>query len=172
MAVVSKQWLRTFALCLIIWTFDGLYFFSQGLIQKYLSGDPSPWWHHLVSWMTGSYIAAFLTPFMIWFGRRFPFQRRKWVRISAFHLVLSVAFAFVQLGVESFLLSRFGVFPSLMKTFAQTFVFLLMIAFHPCILTYWFVLGVLYAFRYYHEYQRRERDALRLELRATELSAS
>jgi sensor histidine kinase YesM len=149
----------------------GLFFFSQGLIQKYLSGDPSPWWHHLVSWLTGSYIAAFLTPVVLWLGRRFPFERRRWIRVSAIHLLFSVAFAAIQLVVESALLFRFGVFPSVMTSFAVTLVFLLMLSFHQEVITYWLILGIQKAFRYYRQYQQREQDALRLELRASQLQA-
>lgn len=171
MAFVSKRWFRELASCLIVWTLAGLYFFSQGLMQKFLSGDPSPWWHHLVSWMIGSYIAAFLTPLMVWLGRRFPFKRRKWIRIAALHSVFSVAFAIFQLALESWILFHLSIFPALMKSVPVTFAFLLMIGLHQSILTYWFVLGILYSFRYYSEYQRREQDALRLELRTSELKA-
>jgi sensor histidine kinase YesM len=166
-----RRRLREYGLCFIAWTVIGLFFFSQGLVQKYLSGDPSPWWHHLVAWLTGSYIAASLTPFVLWLGRRFPFERRRWIRVAALHVAFSLAFAIIELLVESALLFRFGVFPSVMKSFLETLLFLLMLGFHQNMVTYWLILGVQHAFRYYRQFQMRERDALRLELRASELKA-
>jgi two-component system LytT family sensor kinase len=171
MEAVRQQWVRSFAVCFAGWTCLALFFFSQGLLQKYLSGDPSPWWHHLIAWLTGAYIAAALTPFVLWLGRRLPFRRTNWVRIASIHLTLSLAFALLQLVVEAFLLFRFGVFPSVMKSYVTTFVFLATIGFHQDMMTYWIILGIQRAFRYYRDYQRRERDALRLELRASELKS-
>ena len=85
--------------------------------------------------------------------------------------VFCFAFATIQLVVESALLFRFGVFPSVMKSFPATIIFLMMIGFHQNLLTYWSILGGQRAFWYYRRSQLRERDALRLELRASELKA-
>jgi two-component system LytT family sensor kinase len=171
MSVALKRRLREYGLSFLVWTVIGLYFFSQGLIQKYLSKDPTPWWHHLASWMTGSYVAAALTPTVLWLGRRFPFERQNKMRVLARHLPFSIAFASVHLTVESAILFQFGVFPTYMKSFVSTLIFLLMLEFHQDILTYWLMLGIQHAFRYYRQYQQRERDALRLELRTSELKA-
>src|ERR1700746_1746149 len=162
MGSVRQRWLRSLALCFVAWTFLALFYFSQALIQKYLSRDPSPWWHYLVAWLTGAYISAALTPLVLWLGLRFPFRRTNWMRIAGLHLALSLAFSSIQLVVEAFVLFRFGVFPSVLKSFATALVFLSVIGFHQNILTYWLILGLQRAFRYYRDYQRRERDALEL----------
>ncbi|MGA8597157.1 MAG: histidine kinase [Bryobacteraceae bacterium] len=164
-----KRLLREYAICFLAWTVLGLFFFSQGLVQKFFSRDTTPWWHYLVSWMTGVYISALLTPGILWLGRRLPFDRRNWPRRTIVHLLFSLVFAFVQLVWESELLFHLGVFPSVMKTFMATFFFLLMIGFHQNITTYWLILGIQYAIRYYRGYHEREREALRLELHASEL---
>ncbi len=164
-----KSRLQVYAICFLAWTALGLFFFSQGLVQKFFSRDATPWWHYLVSWMTGVYVSAFLTPGILWLGRRLPFERRNWPRRTIVHLMFSLAFSFVQLVWESELLFHFGVFPSVMKTFMTTFFFLLMIGFHQNVTMYWLILGIQYAIRYYRGYHEREREALRLELHASEL---
>ena len=166
-----KRLLRQYALCFPIWTVVGLFFFSQGLTQKFLSRDPSPWWHYLAAWMIGVYIFALLTPGVLWLGDRLPISRRNWPRRVPLHLLFSLAVAFLQLVANSAALHRMHVFPATLKTFEATFFFLVMIGFHQNVMTYWMILGIQYAFRYYQRYQERERDALRLELNASELKA-
>jgi sensor histidine kinase YesM len=169
MRTALKRRLREYGIYFLIWTVVGLFFFSQGLTQKFLSRDPSPWWHYFVSWMTGVYVSAALTPTVLWLGKRFPLHRHNWPRRTALHLLFSLVFAITQLVLESELLFHFGVFPSVMKSVVATFFFLLMLGFHQDITTYWVILGIQYALLYYRRYQEREREALRLELHASEL---
>jgi hypothetical protein len=104
----------------------------------------------------GVYLWALLMPGILWLGRRFPIERRNWVRRVALHLLLGVVVCLVQLILESAILSHFGVFPGLMNTFVTTFAFLLVIGFHTGIMTYWEVLGVQYGIGYYQNYQERK----------------
>lgn len=152
-----------------MWTTLGLYFCSQALIQKFLTREPTPWWHYLVSWLVGVYLWALLTPVILWLARRFPFNRKRWLRRLLLHLLLSVGITVLQLAVESSILYRVGVFPSFMKGFVPTFAFLLTIGFHQGIITYFTLLAVQYGIEYYRRYQERERQALRLELHTSEL---
>jgi two-component system, LytTR family, sensor kinase len=167
----AKRWLREWAICFLVWTALALFFFSQGLTEKFLAREPTPWWHYLVSWLTGSYIWAFLTPAVLWLGRRFPFNRRNWMRRAGLHLLFSVAVVFAQMMLEAELLFHFGVFPSIMKSVTVTFFFLVMIGFHDNVITYWLMLGIQSAFRYYRGYQDRQREALRLEVHASALES-
>jgi sensor histidine kinase YesM len=166
-----KHNLRRYAIYFLAWTVVGVFFFTQGFMQKLFSGDPNPSWHYLVSWLTGVYIWALLTPVILWAGRRFPLERRNWLRRTALHLSFSVAFTIFQLALESVVLSWIGVFPSLMEGVLSAFVFLMLIGFHSGIFNYFIVLGIQAGLRYYRQYQEREREALRLELRATELQS-
>jgi sensor histidine kinase YesM len=151
------------------WTAAGLFFLTQSLVQKLTTGEPTPWWHYLTSWLVGVYIWALVTPGVLWLGRRFPFTRGNWLRRTALHLPLSVGVSIVQLAIESAILAQLRIFPSIMKDFGSTLAFLLIIGFHQGVITYWTILGVQAGFRYYHRYQERERQALRLELDASEL---
>jgi two-component system, LytTR family, sensor kinase len=166
-----KRDLRNYPLYFLIWTIIGVFFFSQGLSQKFFSHDPTPWWHYLLSWLVGVYVWALMVPAILWLGRRFPIERRNWLRRVALHLLLGVIVSVVQLAVESAVLPHLRVFPTLMQTFWTTFAFLLVIGFHNGIMTYWTILGVQYGIRYYQSYQERKQEALRLELRASELQS-
>jgi len=166
-----KRDLRNYPTFFLIWTIIGVFFFSQGLSQKFFSHDPTPWWHYLISWLVGVYLWALLMPGVLWLGRKFPIERRNWLRHVPLHLLLGVAVSVVQLVLESAILPRLGVFPVLMSTFTSTFAFLLVIGFHSGIMTYWTVLGVQYGIGYYQNYQERKQEALRLELRASELQS-
>jgi len=168
---VTKRNLRNYGLIFLAWTVVGIFFFTQSLTQKLFSRDPTPWWHFLVAWLAGVYTSACLTPVILWLGRRFPIERRNWLRRVALHLFFSVAFSFVQLAWESTILPHTGVFPSVMKGFVSTFFVVFMLGFHGNITTYFTILGIQYGFRYYRKYQERQREALRLELRAAELQS-
>src|SRR5918996_1931327 len=76
---------------LLAWMMAGLFFFTQDLSRSRLlsPGDPTPWWHFLVSWQIGVLLYAAFTPAILWLGRRFPLGRTRWVRYALLHLVCS-----------------------------------------------------------------------------------
>jgi sensor histidine kinase YesM len=171
MALLDKRRLLEVAGVFLAWTAAGLFFFSQDLSRKLLFGDPTPWWHFLVSWISGVYISAAFTPVILWLGRRFPLGRQKWVRRVVLHLVLSVVFALVHILLDSTVVARLGLFPVAMKSQTAAFVILLVFGFHGNVTAYWILLGMQAAFRYYRQYQERKQTALRLELQASELQS-
>lgn len=154
---------------LLAWIGFGLFFSTQDLTRKLVSRDPTPWWHFVASWLTGVCLSAALTPVILWLGRRFPLERRKWLRRTALHLSCSVLFTLVQLTLESLILPRMGLFPAIMKGFSSTFFLLMLLGFHGSVVSYWIVLGLQATFHYYRQYQERRRQALQLELQASEL---
>jgi two-component system LytT family sensor kinase len=164
-----RRSLRNYAWYFLVWTVIGLFFFSQAVTQKFVSHEPTPWWHYLVSWMVGVHIWALLTPFIVWLARRFPIERRNWLRRTALHLIVSVVISLSQLAVEGAILYRLGVFPTFMTGFVPTYLFLLIIGFHQGVVTYFMVLGIEYGISYYRQYQERTQQALRLELKTSEL---
>jgi two-component system LytT family sensor kinase len=164
-----RKKLRTGALYFAIWSVAGLFLSTQSLTQKVISREPTPWWHYVTSWLVGVYIWALLTPVVIRLGRRFPIGRKNWPWRVTLHSLLSVAVSIGQLVAEAAVLSRLGIFPAIMTSFAATLVFLLVIGFHQGVMTYWTLLGAHFAVQSYRRYQERQREALRLELRASEL---
>jgi sensor histidine kinase YesM len=143
--------------------------FSQGLIQKIVSRDPTPWQHHLTSWMAGVWMWFLLTPAVLWLGRRFPLERGRLWRHIPLHFLLSVLIGFIELAVEAFILRSARVFPAIMTGYAATLMFLLVIGFHQAVLTYWFIIAVQYGFGWYNRSEERRREALRLQLHSSEL---
>ncbi len=170
MGALDRRGLLKVGAYLLAWTVAGFYYFTQDFARRLLWGDPTPWWHPLVSWLIGMYVFAALAPGIFWLGRRFPFERRKWLRRVLVHLVLSLVFAVVHLVLESAILAPMKLFPGVMdKGFVPTFFFLLILGFHGDVLGYWSVLGAEAALHYYRQYQERKRQALQLELQASEL---
>ena len=167
-----RRALRAYAIYFSVWTVLGLFFFSQSLTQKLYFHDPSPWWPSLESWLIGVWTSALLTPAVMWLGQLFPLQRGSWLKSVPLHLIFALLFATIQLVIDGFIHVRLGVLPFILgTTFRAVFSTLVVIAFHGNILTYWAILGIQASIRYYRRYQEREREALRLELRASELQS-
>lgn len=166
-----KRDLRNYPLYFLLWTVLGLFYFSQGLVERLVSHDPTPWWHYLLAWLSGVYIWALLTPAILSLGRRFPVERRNWLRRVALHLLLSAGFSVFELTLETALYSRLHLFPTLIKDFRGGLALLLVSGFHGGILNYWIVLGVQWGVLYYRRYQERSREVLKFELRASELQS-
>lgn len=165
--ITPRQWLLLFA----VWTGIGLFYFTQSAVQLALSRDRTPLWHPLVSWLVGVYLAALFTPLVLWLGRRFPLSRQHWLGPGLIHLQFSIGYGFVLIGLESMILPRFHVYPAIMTNPLSAFVFLLMIGFHQNIMTYWTILALQAGWEYYKRFHERQREALRLELRAAELQS-
>jgi two-component system, LytTR family, sensor kinase len=166
-----KRDLRNYPLYFLLWTVLGLFYFSQGLTQRLVSHDPTPWWHYLVAWLSGIYIWALFTPVILFLGRQFPIDRRPRLRPIALHRLLGAGFSAFELSLESVLYSRLNLVPIAMKGFRETLVQLLVKGFHGGVLEYWMVLGVQWGVLYYRRYQERSKEVLKFELRASELES-
>jgi LytS/YehU family sensor histidine kinase len=160
---------RRYAALFLAWTVLALFMFSQGIIQKILSNDPNPWQHHLTGWLVGCWLWCLCSPAVLWLGRRFPLGQGRPFRTIAIHLPMAVVVTVTHLAAEAVVLRSLHVFPAIMTSFASTFAFLMIIAFHQGLLNYAAILAVQYAFGWYQRYQERRQEALRLELRSSEL---
>ena len=169
METVDRRGPRRVAAYFLAWTGIGLFYFTQDVGRNFLWHVPIPWWASLTSWLIGVNLAAALTPGILWLGRRFPFERRIWMRRTLLHLLFSGIFSLLQLTLDAAIISRLGLFSAIMKpSFAATLVVLLVLGFHSNIISYWTILGIQYAFHYYNQYQERRRRALQLELQSSE----
>jgi two-component system, LytTR family, sensor kinase len=169
MTANSHRVVRRYAALFLAWTLIGLFMFSQGLIQKIVTNDPNPWWHHLTSWMVGVWTWFLFTPGVLWLGKRFPLERKSLTRRIAFHLLMSAVVSLVELIAEAAVLYGLHLFPSIMTSYIATLVFLCILGFHQGVMTYWGILGVQYAWGWYRRYEEGRQEALRLELRSSEL---
>jgi sensor histidine kinase YesM len=155
----------------LLWTVLGLFYASQGITQRFVSHDPSPWWHYLVGWLIGVYIWALFTPIILSLGRQFPLERDKWLRRTALQLLFSSFFSVLELTLETALYSRLHLFPALIKGFRESLTPLLIRGFHSGIVNYWIVLGLQWGVLYYQRFQERSREVLKVGLRASELQS-
>jgi signal transduction histidine kinase len=159
-----------YAVYAVVWTVFGVFFFTQDLSRKIYWADPTPWWHYLVSWLVGVWLLAALTPSIVALGRRWPLERRGWPQRVVLHAALGVAFSALQVVVLSAIAPRLGFLGALQPhSFGETLPVLTVVSFHNNIVAYWTILGVQHGMRYYHRYQEREKQALRLELHAAGL---
>lgn len=140
-----KRDVRNYPLYFLLWTVAGLFYFSQGLTQRLVSHDATPWWHYLEAWLLGVYIWALLTPAILWLGRRFPLARGERLRHAALHVLFSACFSACELTLESALYTRLHLFP---PDFRAALTQLLAKGFHGGILDYWIVIGVQWAVLY------------------------
>lgn len=163
--------LRNAAITFGIWTSIGLFYFSQAVLQRKLSGDPSPWWHSLAAWLAGVWIAALATPLILWLGRRFPVRRQGWPTAVLAHAGLAVGIAIAQLVLQAIVLSSLHVYPSVMKGPVAAFVLLFMLGFHQSVITYGVLLVMQAGWGYYRRYLERREEAARLMVRAAELQS-
>lgn len=154
------------------WTVVGLFFFSQDASRTWYWGDPTPKWRFLASWLVSVWLLAALTPVMLWLGRRFPLERRRWVRHAALHLAASLGLAVLHLAVASLLLPYTGAFgPMTPKSYTGALALMLVLGLHGNVLSYWTVIALQHGWRIFRRAQEREKAALRLEAQAATLQA-
>lgn len=170
MDTAFKRDLRSYPLYFLLWTLLGLLYFSQGLTRRLVSHDPTPWWHLLAAWLLGACAWALLTPGVLWLGREYPIERRNWVPRAAVHLLAGAGFSVFELALESVLYSRLHLFPT-MGTAREALPQLLAVGFQGGLFDYFMVLGIQRGVLYYSGYQERSREALQLELQASELQS-
>jgi len=154
----------------LIWTVVGLFFLTQDLTRKIYWDDPTPWWRYLISWMVGVWLLAAMTPSILWCGRRWPIERHGWPARIAIHAALAVACSAIQILGLAATTSTLGFLGALSpQTFGETLGILAVVSFHNNLVSYWTIIGIQHGLDYYRRYQERERQALRLELRTSEL---
>src|SRR5262249_16795264 len=165
--------IRRYPVYFLGWTLMGLFLCSEDLARKVVTHDTAPWWFYFGTWMAKVWVLALFTPLAFWLSRRFPIERKTWFRRAALHFLFSIGFALLDLSVDALILPHLGVFPAYMNTVSGTFPFLLFVAgtFQGNILMYWGLLGIDHALSYYMSYEERAREALRLEVHASELKA-
>src|SRR5215831_7885917 len=150
------------------WALFALFFMSEDVSRSLYQGRPVEWRGYLIVWITTASAWALLTPVVWHLAGRFPIERQRWWRSLLFHLVAGVIFALAEEAIFAAITPRLGL-PWFKPTFAATFRAVLPIDFHLNLIMYWLIVGARHTFIYYRRYREREREAARLELRASEL---
>jgi two-component system LytT family sensor kinase len=168
----ALQVLRTFAIWLAAWIFVGMMFMGQDVARRIFFNDPALWME-VGFWTMRVVLSAVLTLAILWLGTVFPLEKRVWVRRVSIHILFSLCFGVVRTGLEAVVYSHItaGWGPSYQwaHSVSHTFKVLMIFGFHQALITYWFILVVHTAVRYYDKFQERAQAALRLELNASEL---
>src|SRR5690348_7590296 len=105
------KWQRYLAY-ILAWTVFGLFNFSREVTRRLYWHEPTRWSESFISWMVAIYIAAALTPGVLWLGRRWPVERPRIPRRIAFHLACSLLFSAVELAFETIFFIQLGLLTS------------------------------------------------------------
>ncbi|MBL8167109.1 MAG: sensor histidine kinase [Acidobacteria bacterium] len=123
----------------------------------------------LVLWqMVGWYGWGLLTPLVLWLGRRFPFDRQRWLRSAIVHTLAGLILAALHLAFFTWTgrLAMAGEFRQ--APFSELYRIFALNHLHFELLLYWAVLGSGLAFNYYRRYRERELAAAQLERQLVE----
>jgi len=164
----SRPW-TNWGLLFICWTFFGLFFASQVLINRTYHGYPLLAGYVVSKRLSCAYIWALLTPLVIYLCRRFRIERGR-VRSLLIHIVAGLAFSLIQLGAYLVAISYID---PLVKPFASVFQEFIVTDLHFNLLTYWALVALSHTADYYRKYQERELTAsqLREQLAHAQLTA-
>ncbi len=155
-AIISKWWIR-WSLSAGAWTLLGVLFASQVYMDYSYAGHAITWSGAFAVALAQWYLWAGLAVFILWLTRRFPLERRRWLRHLLLYLVVGVFIAMLKTALDTFTLRgfvRMGLVPTVLSS-------PLMVYFN--LLTYGAIVGVGNALTYYRKYRERERRAAQLE---------
>ena len=142
----TRPWVFYF----LAWTLIGLIYFAQNVTRRFYWDDPNPW-QDLRYWSVNIYIAALLTPLIVWAGRRWPLERQHLPRLIGLHLLLSIAWELLRLSLEAAFHLTWNEFWPIKPpiTFKSEITLLFIFGFHTGVVTYWVVLSIQTAIRNY-----------------------
>jgi two-component system, LytTR family, sensor kinase len=156
--MLSRRVIR-WALAFLGWTALGLFFASQGYLNYKYSGGKVFVVPLLKLNLEEWYMWGLLTPGIVWFARRFPFDRGRWLLSLGAHLIAGFAIAVLKWKLDEFarayLLGMPGRFSLIYKI-------------HLSFLTYGVIVGATVGLDYYRRYQQGELRASQLEARLAE----
>jgi len=165
--------MRTAATIWLAWTAAGLFYVTQDFVPRLYRNESIPWQGVFVGWMAAMYICAAFTPAILWLGRRWPLDReRRWQRI-ALHLLFASVFSVASQSLEAPVLMALGAFPPgpQARSLAAAASWIVVYGFHGGVIRYWAVIGVQTIVRSHQQARAREREALQLQIRSSELGA-
>ena len=170
----SMKWSRgqiavgLFALTTLIGIAEGI----QVYVGAHAQGSQVSWSRSFGATMPSWYVLAMLLPLAVLLARRYRLDDRGWRLALCIHLIASICFTLVHLGISSWfsdylLLPGPGPAPflsNLVRLFTMYFVI--------DTLYYWGLVAGYYAFDYSRRYRERERAATELALKASRLETS
>ncbi|HEY6640527.1 sensor histidine kinase [Povalibacter sp.] len=164
--------LRNLAGIWLAWTLAGLFYLTQDFIARLYRSEPVRLTDLFVGWMAAMYICAAFTPAILWLGRRWSVERGHRLKHIALHLGGGAVFSVVSAVIEAPVLLALGVFPAPLPAmpFLSAVSLLLVYGFSGGVIRYWAVVGLQAVFRSHQRAKEREREALELKVRSSELA--
>ena len=162
--LTARRWARQFSIIFTIWTATGLLMATQWYLLMRDYPHPPTWRQVLIPSLLMRWIFALLTPGVLWFSSRFPFERGRRLRSIGWHVLGALAFLILWVSI------RLPLYPITdpatgMKLGPSWRLFHDMIledAFYTCWM-YSTIVAVSQLWDYYRKYHERELRASRLE---------
>ena len=149
---------------LLFWTLIG----AIAAVQEYIAIETrgvEVSWSRIILANLPIYFWAVLTPFIFAFGQKFALNDRKnLIFILPFHLISSLLFASIYLGIVALVSELLRGKPLELERVFGYFWYRVGRAFHVSVLTYWAVLGFGFAIDFYRRLQERELQSAKTEL--------
>lgn len=158
---LRRAWPLTVVAYLGLWTVPGLISGTQLMMSYSLQGDDPPWSLILQITLPSWYAWAILAPIIYLAAQRYPLARGRLAKSLAVHLVLNVVLLLVSVGLVVILRRLIGAGALRGATLE------LIGSVNTSLITYWTIVLVAHAVRYYEEGRSR---ALRAAELATQLS--
>lgn len=146
------------------WSVLSLLVVAPIFVSVLARGEAVPW-SKLISEVVNWYLWVLIFPAIYWVTRRFPFERRHWLRWTVINLVLGVAISSVYgmlALVKSQLIIDFGTGALSWHQLRQWPSYLLS-SIEYFSLVYFAIVAVLHAVSYYQKYRERDLQSSRLE---------
>ncbi len=145
---------------LISFAFSGLLYFSTAAT---LPSEGTLGWQEVLTWQAIVYGWAILFPFIEFFVKKFPFERRNWLRASIAHSFAAILFTFAHTVVYA------GLYEIIHGSFFQTenalgrvhFLYLRNWVLDSA--TYGLILSLIFAFDYYRRFQAEQMKSAELK---------
>jgi len=141
------------------WTLVGLVFALRTYLDRMYSGPGSAFGQALAPALIEAYLWAVLTPAVLWLARRFPLDRRGWVRGLAVHVPVGVVVAIAAFAGFTTIAHLFSLAPVRPATLVRL---------HTGLLYYWGIVALGHGLQHYRRYQQQELAATRLRSQLTE----
>lgn len=158
----SQSWTKT-GVIIGGWTLFALFFACQRYIERAFLGEPTSWTRVLSAWTACSYLWAALTPPVLWLAKRFPFERKRWLRPLLVHTIAGALISVFHLGI--YLLTLQSILGDSTHTFAslESLQRIIIAEIHFNVLIYAVLIGISHAVDYYRQKRERELSAAQLE---------
>ena len=161
----SRLWLISFA----FWTFFGL---TNFILSYFRHSESLPWYSDLCLQLLFWYLHVPGLPIVSWLWNRFPVVAPHRIRGFTMHCIFSVVFvfSFCVLRVYYDAIHPFhvlGTDPA--ASFADRFATVFRGSITIMFFDYWAFLGTVLAVDYYQKFREREKEAIALQLRASQL---